>query len=165
MAPRLKPRLGYANVASTLALVLAGSGTAYAAATVNSKDVVDDSLKSVDLRDGAAVKGRDVADNTLSGDDIDESTLSKVRRASRAGVAGYQRVYGGNQPLGPNATATFSVDCPGGTVAVSGGTWSDFFDVETAWAYVDDDDSYTAAFWNTSNTTRTVGVHVVCVKG
>jgi hypothetical protein len=27
---------------------------------------------------------------------------------------------------------------------------------------ISDDNTYMAAFWNTSNTTRAVGVHVVC---
>jgi hypothetical protein len=49
-------RLGrptYGNVAGTLALLIAMSGTAYAAASVGSADVIDDSLRSVDLKNGA----------------------------------------------------------------------------------------------------------------
>jgi hypothetical protein len=42
-------RLSYANVASTLALVLALSGAAYAAATVTSKDIVNKTIKPVDI--------------------------------------------------------------------------------------------------------------------
>ena len=39
-----------------LALFIALGGTAWAAATINGKDVVDNSLKSVDLKDGKGVK-------------------------------------------------------------------------------------------------------------
>ena len=48
-----------------LALFIALGGTAWAAATINSKDVVDNSLKSVDLKDGKGVKAADVAPGEL----------------------------------------------------------------------------------------------------
>ena len=37
---------------------------------------INNSLKSADLKDGAAVRGVDVINNSLTGADIDESTLS-----------------------------------------------------------------------------------------
>ncbi len=40
------------NIVAYLALVVAMSGTAYAAATIGSGDVIDNSLRSVDLKDG-----------------------------------------------------------------------------------------------------------------
>ena len=67
--------LSYANVMATLAVVTALAGSAYAAATVNSRDVVDNSLKSVDLKNGRGVKGADVRNDTLTGADIVEGTL------------------------------------------------------------------------------------------
>jgi hypothetical protein len=54
----------YATVTSTLALVVALSGTAYAANTVRSGDIVDGAVKSVDLRNGA-VTTADVARTSL----------------------------------------------------------------------------------------------------
>jgi hypothetical protein len=44
------------NAVAYLALVVATSGTAYAAATISSAQVVNNSLRSVDLRDRAAVR-------------------------------------------------------------------------------------------------------------
>lgn len=52
--------LTYPHVVSTLALVLAMSGTAYAAATIRGSDVVNGSLTGRDLRNGS-VKSADVA--------------------------------------------------------------------------------------------------------
>ncbi len=46
---RLRRHLTYANVAATLALVMASSGVAYAANTVRSTDIVDGAVKSVDI--------------------------------------------------------------------------------------------------------------------
>jgi hypothetical protein len=43
-------RLSYANVVATVALLLASGGTAYAANTVRSADIVDGAVKSVDIR-------------------------------------------------------------------------------------------------------------------
>jgi hypothetical protein len=93
MLHKLRSRLTYANVISTLALfgVLAG-GTAYAANSVFSADIVDGEVKSVDVGDNeiksADVKdqslttfdvstflGADVVDGTLTGADIGDGSL------------------------------------------------------------------------------------------
>jgi hypothetical protein len=68
------------NLVAYLALVMATTGTAYAVATIGSAEVVNDSLKSVDLKDGAAVRSQDVVDDSVSGGgltgmDIREDTL------------------------------------------------------------------------------------------
>ena len=59
-----------------LALFIALGGTAWAAATINSKDVVDNSLKSVDLKDGKGVKGVDVEDESLESVDIKDEAVT-----------------------------------------------------------------------------------------
>lgn len=63
-----------------LALFVAMSGTAYAAATIGSPEVINNSLQSIDLKDGAAVKGVDVVNDTLTGSDVSETTLNGVGR-------------------------------------------------------------------------------------
>ncbi len=56
---------------SILALVVAMSGAAIAVpAQFGSKQIKDNSVKSVDLKDGKAVKGQDVRDESLTGDDV-----------------------------------------------------------------------------------------------
>ena len=51
---RIRSRLTYANVMSTLAVVLAlGGGVAYAANTVFSTDIVDGEVKIADVGQGA----------------------------------------------------------------------------------------------------------------
>jgi hypothetical protein len=52
-----------------LLIVLTG-GTAYAVDTVGSEDVIDNSLRSVDLKNNQAVRSIDVADDSLSGVDL-----------------------------------------------------------------------------------------------
>ena len=152
----LREHLTYANTMATVAFLLATSGTAYAAVSIGSKDIVDDSVKSVDLKDGKAVKGADVVDGSLTGADIDESSLT-------LGVQGYQRVYGGDHAIAAGAVETYAADCPVGKVAISGGFWTDTAEVRTFWGYATDDDTYTVAFWNSGATAHNVGVHVVCV--
>ncbi len=59
---RIMPRLTYGNVVATLALLIALGGTAYAAATIGSKQIINNSIKSVDVRNGTLA----LADMTAS---------------------------------------------------------------------------------------------------
>jgi uncharacterized protein YjbI with pentapeptide repeats len=96
MLRRLTGRLSYSNVMSTIAVfaVLAG-GTAYAANTIGSSDIIDGEVKSVDIGDGevksADVKdeslttfdistmlGADVVDGTLTGADVQNESLTSA---------------------------------------------------------------------------------------
>jgi hypothetical protein len=72
----LLSRLSSAHVIALIALVVAIGGTAWAAANVNSGDVIDNSLRSKDLKNGQAVKGIDVKDNTLSGNDVADGSIN-----------------------------------------------------------------------------------------
>ena len=68
--------LTYSNVASTLALVVAlGGGTAYAAATIGSASIIDDSIRSRDLRNGD-VQGRDLAAASVTSPKLAASSVS-----------------------------------------------------------------------------------------
>jgi len=72
-----------AMVVALISLFVALSGVAYAANTVGSGDVIDNSLLSQDLKDGFAVKSVDVVNDSLTGADIAESTLGKVPNADK----------------------------------------------------------------------------------
>ena len=68
-------RLTYANTMSTIAVVFAlGTGGAYAAATIGSNEVVDESLRGTDVLNGS-LHGRDVADGGLSKVDLVDNTI------------------------------------------------------------------------------------------
>ncbi len=94
MLSKLSRRLSYANVMSTIAVfgVLAG-GTAYAANTIGSTDIIDGQVKSVDVGDNeikssdvkdeslttfdvSTFLGQDVVDGTLTGADVGDGTLT-----------------------------------------------------------------------------------------
>ena len=62
--------------ALALFLVIAG-GSAYAANTIGSSDVIDNSLLSVDLKN-SQVRSADVQNDGLQGGDINESSLGQV---------------------------------------------------------------------------------------
>ena len=100
--------------ALALFLVLAG-GTAYAANTVLSTDIVDGQVKTPDLAGGAvtvakiadgsitgdkvkdgALQGRDVLDNSLKGADIDESTLAGGGNGQVGPAEGWHAVVPGS---------------------------------------------------------------------
>jgi hypothetical protein len=70
---RIRRHLSYANVTATLALFVALGGGAYAVTKVDSSDIANDSIRSVDLKDRKAVRGRDVKHDTLTGKQIANS--------------------------------------------------------------------------------------------
>ncbi|MBL8775967.1 MAG: hypothetical protein JNK12_08555 [Acidimicrobiales bacterium] len=61
-------------MASTLALVVALSGSAYAANSVRSTDIVDGQVKSSDLKDGG-VRSVDLRDESVTGADIFDKSI------------------------------------------------------------------------------------------
>jgi len=113
---RLRPHLTYANTMVTLLAIGAlTGGVAYAANTVGSADVIDNSLLSADLKNNQAVKsadvtnenltgvdladgtlgGADLGDNSLTGADLSESSLGQVPSALTASLGGIGRSAGG----------------------------------------------------------------------
>jgi len=65
----------HSTIAAYLALMLASSAAGYAANTIGSDDIIDESIQSQDLKDGAAVAGSDVVVNSLTGVQINEGSL------------------------------------------------------------------------------------------
>ena len=90
---RIFGRGRYANVTSTLALVAVLGGTAYAANTVRSSDIVNGQVKSPDIG-SKQVKSSDLGDNSV--------TTAKVRNGSlqRADFAAGQLPAGPQGPQG-----------------------------------------------------------------
>src|SRR4051812_11499502 len=103
---RSPPRLSYANVASTMALVLALGGVSYAAVKVNGKNIKD-----------RTVGAKKIKKNSLSGTEINELKLGKVPLAAladNATNAGNAATVGGQSP------ASFKLSCPQGTTLAIG---------------------------------------------
>jgi hypothetical protein len=73
-------------VVACLALFVALGGVGYAAATIGSAAIVDNSIKSKDVRN-ENLRGKDVRANTLKGADVDEASLGKVPSAANADSA------------------------------------------------------------------------------
>lgn len=68
---QIRRRGTYANLMATVAVLFSLAGTSYAALSIRSADIVDNSIQSRDLRDGdRGVRGRDVANGSLAGTDI-----------------------------------------------------------------------------------------------
>jgi hypothetical protein len=81
----VRRHLSYANVTATVALFVALGGGAYAVNEVNSREIANDSVRSVDLKNRRAVKGIDVKGNRLTGRQISERTLDARKFARMAG--------------------------------------------------------------------------------
>jgi hypothetical protein len=109
------PKLTYANVTSTLALFLALGGVSYAAISVGSKQLRNNSVRTQDLRNNdirskdirnRTIVNRDVLTNSLGGLQINENTLGRVPDAAR---------------LEGRLPSSFTVACPSGTAFHAGG--------------------------------------------
>jgi len=149
----------YANVTATLALLVAMSGTTYAAVAVTGRDIRNGTIRGVDIAKGTitssklrdrTIKGIDVANNTITSAKIrDASLMIRDFKAGQVpvGPAGPQGVPGINaassvlvrEALSPGLvaagdTAAVSVACAAGEKAVSGGTTSPstVFDVRSS---------------------------------
>lgn len=68
----LRPRLSYANVAATIAVVLAMSGTAVAVTSIDGSSI-----------NNRSIAGKKLIRNTVTGTEIKENTLTKVPEADR----------------------------------------------------------------------------------
>ena len=124
MSPRLKARPRHGTVVAYLALFLALAGGAVAAATIGSGDVVNNSLKSADLKNAAGVKGADVKQSSLRGPDVrngnvggpqvaaDSLTGADVNEPSLVVSQVVNRLGG---PLGTPLPTPAPVPIPGGT--------------------------------------------------
>jgi hypothetical protein len=93
---RLRKRLTYANVMSTLAVFIALGGSSYAALTINGSTIKNRSISAKKLRH-----------NTLTGWEIKESRLGRVPRAKTADT------------LGGISAADLKVKCPADTFPIA----------------------------------------------
>jgi hypothetical protein len=82
---RIRPRLTYANVTATLALFVALGGGAYAVSNVGSDEIKNGSIRSVDLKNRAGVRGKDVKRDSIGGKEVKESSLDASRFAPVVG--------------------------------------------------------------------------------
>ena len=69
MLSSLRKHLSYSNVIATTALFIALGGTSYAVLRVDSREVVNNSLRSVDVRNDS-LRSRDIHDRTLRARDF-----------------------------------------------------------------------------------------------
>ena len=161
----------YANVAATLAVIIAASSGAYAVTlaknsvktkhlkkaavtkaklgknSVVSSKVKNGSLKPVDFKAGSLPQG---APGTDGIDGIDGDP----------GLAGLEYVREAFSNLGPGATGTYTVECPTGKFPISGGHQSDQA------AYVRSDKAVSSAGSTTDDLDAwQVSLHNVTVNG
>jgi hypothetical protein len=110
----VRQRITYANVVATLALFVAIGGSSYAALRVGSRDIVNNSVRGVDVRNNAigsrdlrnrGVRAHDVGRDALGGGVIKESRLGRVPDTSLLdGKPGFD----------------YRVRCPSGTISKAG---------------------------------------------
>jgi hypothetical protein len=126
--PRIFGRGRYANVTSTMALIVALGGTAYAANTIRSSDIVNGQVKRVDIANNAVTSGK-VANNSLRVNDFRASDRALLRGPAGAaglpgatGATGAPGAKGDPGTPGADATTLFAAgDADGSLQRSSGG--------------------------------------------
>ena len=106
MLARLRNRLTWANVMSTVAVFVALGGSSYAALKIDSADIANNSVRGIDVRN-RTLTARDVKRNALGGRSIRESRLGRVPRAREA------------DRVGGKTAAELLVACPNGTFPIA----------------------------------------------
>ncbi len=99
MFDKLRHRLTYANVMSTLAVFVALGGSSYAAVKISGANIKNRSISASKLKK-----------NTLTGLQVKESTLGRVTRARVADNAARLEGFG---------AADFKIRCPGDTYPIA----------------------------------------------
>ena len=117
---RLRPRITYANVASTLALVLALGGVSYAAVKINGKNIKD-----------RTVTAKKIKKNALTGTEINELKLGKVPSAASADNAGHAT---NADTVGGQAPSAFKLSCPQGTSLAIGQCFETSLRADANWS-------------------------------
>jgi hypothetical protein len=156
----------YANVASTLALMVALGGTSYAAVAlpknsvgnkqlktnaVTSSEVKDRTLRSKDFRAGELPAGpRGFAG--APGPKADTGATGAQGVAGPPGVSGWQRVENSNGVVNGNSWTDVSISCPAGKRVFGGGAYapgltlvSSFPASDTSWSVGVHNDNPSAA--------------------
>src|SRR4051812_20877917 len=123
MAGRLRRGLTFANVCSFIAMTVAlGTGGAYAANTIGSADIIDESIQSVDIKNGE-VKNPDLGANSVTSSRIATGNVFNSDLANDAVTSGKVAANSlTSSDLGPDSvTGSELKDKPGAGVLVGEG--------------------------------------------
>ena len=167
-----RPRSIYDVMAAIACIAALGTGTAYAADTIGSADIIDESILSADIKN-AEVKGTDLAsgavtgskvlDNALTGADINESALGQVPSAATAGSAPVSGLMWTRSELIANPAKTWTVGtvaCPAGKSATGGGFWG--AGLQSLQASYPDGNGWTVRVHNAHTTASSFYVYAMC---
>jgi hypothetical protein len=86
MFRKIHNRISPASLLAMVALFVSLGGVSYAAATITSSQIKDNTVKSKDIRN-KTIAGKDVRADTLGGTQVDESKLGQVPSAASADQA------------------------------------------------------------------------------
>jgi hypothetical protein len=186
----MRKHLTFANALSLVALFVALSGGAYAAAgllpnsvgsrqlrahAVTNAKLARNSVGAAQLQRGAvtnaklapgAVTGSDVAPGSLTGADINLATLGKVPAAAVADSASVGRVAfaTASGTASPGGTSSDTATCPAGLVVVGGGaTVTDEDNEAVNDSYPSGPTGWTAHVFNASTSATGFSVYAICV--
>lgn len=122
----IRRRLTYANVMATLAVMLSMTGTAWAVATIGSAQVIDKSLRGVDVRDdtlGArvlapnSVGASEIGSGAVDEDDLSAALQARLDALEAGDIVALEGLACTRGPL--TGTVVADVDAPSGAVTLT----------------------------------------------
>ena len=172
----LVKRPSYSAVTSTLALVVALTGSAYAASvadnSVDTRHLKNEAVTDEKLAE-SSVTSKKIKNDAVKASKIADGQVKASHLASTAkGVFEHDPLVQtpANVTLPPSSNnsgfGSAEADCPAGSVVTGGGYWISHSDVEVLWSKATDSDTWQVMARNpSSGTDRQVVAHAVCVKG
>jgi hypothetical protein len=119
----MRPRISYANVVSTLALVLALGGVSYAAVKINGKNLKD-----------RTVTAKKIKKHSLTATEINKLKLGKVANAAIADNAAHADTATNANTVGGQAPSSFKLSCPTGTTLAIGQCFETSLRTAASWS-------------------------------
>ncbi|RNM14257.1 hypothetical protein [Nocardioides pocheonensis] len=176
-------------VAAAVVIAVASTGGAVAGGLITSKQIKNNTIKSIDVRDGnltgtdiadGSVKGADVGDGSLATADLADGAVTNGKLASSsvnaaklangavtASKLGTVVTRTNSTSIGNGAGGFAQVSCLAGETAIGGGATTSGVGIAAGWTMIRSSkltNGWDAAAWNTTGSSGSLIVEVYCLQ-
>lgn len=153
-------------VAAAVVIALAGTGGAVAGGLITSKQIKNNTIKSIDVRDGN-LKGVDITDGSLGGADISDGAITNGKLATGAVTAsklGTIVERSASVDIAAAGTDFAQVSCLPGETLISGGATTTGVGLAAAWTLLRSSKTSAVNTWDAAAHNGTLSSGTLIVK-